>query len=395
MGEERIETIENRRVMFGNGERDYSVDMMRSLSCLMVVAVHTASMTLTKIDATPDVDNTALWTDTIMLKCATVSATNLFLMISGIFFLSPERNVTISKVWSKNVLKLAVAYVLWSILYALLRIYYYDPRPYTPDLLFQEALIQETHLWYIPMMLGIYVLVPLMRVFTAHATRKEYLYMIGLLIGAMTLNTVVTICGYYENETSANIITIISRTPTAALCQYPFYCILGYYLYTYPPKVKTRVVIYILGLAGLAFCFYTAGILHDDVGINNPIEFLGKFTIGILAKNTALFILVITLFSKVRMGKAFKIVLSKISAATLFVYLYHMVPLRIIFKEQWLFVDGFPTFKNLFLYIFLIYAAGIIISFLFLQLIPWVKMRNVILDLVWPNRKLWVTRKKK
>ena len=27
MGEERIETIENRRVMFGNGERDYSVEL--------------------------------------------------------------------------------------------------------------------------------------------------------------------------------------------------------------------------------------------------------------------------------------------------------------------------------------------------------------------------------
>ncbi len=117
MREERIDTtIANRRVMFGSGERDYAVDMMRCISCFMVVAVHMASNTIYRVPVDDPDLIPSIWYCGLMMKCVTVSATNLFLMISGIFFLSPERNVTPKKVWSKNILKLSLAYILWSIL---------------------------------------------------------------------------------------------------------------------------------------------------------------------------------------------------------------------------------------------------------------------------------------
>lgn len=85
--------LNNKITMFGTGERDYSVDIMRCISCFMVVVIHVCS-TLMAYFPFESVDTISFtWKALAFLKSSTVSATNLFLMISGIFFLSPERNV--------------------------------------------------------------------------------------------------------------------------------------------------------------------------------------------------------------------------------------------------------------------------------------------------------------
>ena len=392
---ENMQEETRRRVMFGNGERDYSVDMMRSISCFMVVLTHTSLfLILTGPYDAPD-GVSSDWLSLSFIRCLTVAATNLFLMISGIFFLSPERNVSISKIWSKNILKLSLAYIVWSMIYALLRIFYVNPEPFTWKTFCTEALVQEFHLWYIPMMIGIYVLVPFMRFFTAHAERKHYLYMIALMIGAIALNSLSEFNGVYEYHYSESIVTMISRTPVKYLCRYPFYCILGYYLYTYRPKLKTRICLYILGIAGVIFSLWCTTFLYVETGNPNETVLIGKFSIGILAKNTALFVFVITVFSRIKMSSGFKKLLSKISAATLFIYLSHVVLMRIFLQEEWLFDTSMSIPLISIVWAVVIYFVLFLVSLLFLQMIPWARMRNCVLDAVWPNRRIWNGGRKK
>ena len=84
--------------MFNKGERDYSVDMMRSISCLVVVVTHVCASFLSYYPYDMSIGVTSGWLSLSTMKCISVSATNLFVMISGIFFLSPERDVSISKI---------------------------------------------------------------------------------------------------------------------------------------------------------------------------------------------------------------------------------------------------------------------------------------------------------
>lgn len=383
------ERLMEKRVMFNMGERDYSVDMMRSISCFMVVATHVCASFLSYYPYDVSIGVTSGWLSLTTMKCISVSATNLFVMISGIFFLSPERDVSISKIWSKNILKLAVAYIVWCMFYAYLRICYTNGGEFEWSLFLRETLNREFHLWYIPMMIGIYVIVPLLRLFTLNAQRKHYLYMIVLMIGAMTLNTLKTFNMQYPYDISDSINTVIDYTPTALICQYPFYCVLGYYLYTYMPVLKTRLFLYILGITGILFTIWLTAFLYIETGSPNPNEVHEKFLIGIFAKNTAIFVFVLTVFSKIKMGNVFKLILSKISAATLFIYLSHVAFLRVFLQEEFLFGTGLGWFKIACIYTIVIYIIGFILSLLLLQLIPWTRMRNVVLDLVWPNRKIW------
>jgi len=393
--EVKAETLNEKKVMFGKGERDYSVDVVRSISCLMVVTGHVCSFMMERCPYDPAVGITETWNALATLRCMSVSATNMFLMISGIFFLSPERNVTISKIWSKNILKMAVAYVLWCMIYSAFRICYtnhggaFDWSLLGQDIFWQETLNREYHLWYIPMMLGIYVIVPIMRVFTEHAQRKHYLYIIGLMIGAISLNTLKIFSTYYSYPGSENVITIIDDTPTLLICQYPFYCILGYYLYTYRPKLKTRILLYLLGIAGVCLMIYLTAFFYQETGATNLAEIQSRFTIGVLAKNTALFVFLLTVFSKVKWRKAARVVISKVSAATLFIYLSHILFVRVLIQERWLMDGEMDLFQVGCIDIAVVYVFGFLISLLFLQLIPWTQMRNVVLDAVWPGRRIW------
>ena len=383
------DTRREKRIMFGSGQRDYSVDVMRSLSCLFVVMTHTCSCMIVLFPYDETVGVPDPWLSVEALKCLAVSATNLFLMISGIFFLSPERNVTISKIWSKNILKMTCAYILWCIIYALLRIYYMAPQPFSWEVLFHEAVNREFHLWYIPMMIGIYIVVPLMRPFTARAERKHYLYLIGLMIGGMVLYTYRAFTDFYPFPHLEETKMLLDYSPVDLLCQYPFYCILGYFLYTYKPKVPTRILIYILGIAGWLFTIWGTTYIYVNTGAVNPYPMQDKFIIGILAKNTALFVFITTLFSKIRMAGWFKKFISKLSAAALFIYLSHVAFLHLFVENAW-FLDGRYNYVTLTLICtFAIYFAGFLISLIFLQLIPWTKMRNAVLDAVWSSRRIW------
>ena len=128
---------------------------------------------------------------------------------------------------------------------------------------------------------------------------------------------------------------------------------------------------------------------YVEQGIADPYQVQGKFEIYILAKNTAIFVFILSVFSNVRMGKGFKKVLSKVSAATLFIYLIHMLYLNAFIHEDWLLDSGLNYFTIACIYTAVIYVSAFILSFLFLQLIPWVRMRNAVLDAVWPDRKIW------
>ena len=393
MSEHRSRSIDNsspdRTVMFGGSGRDHSVDMMRCISCLMVVVIHVCAYLMAKCPYDASAGVSGAWLSMAVLKCISASATNLFLMISGIFFLSPERDVPISRIWSRNILKLACAYAVWCMIYAAFRICCTEHLPFTWGAFFRESLNREFHLWYLPMMIGIYVIVPFLRFITARAQRKHYLYLIGLMAGAMALTTLRTLSEQFPYAGSESVTTLITFTPAALICQYPCYCILGYYLYTYRPMAGTRSLIYALGILSvlLTVCLFTY--IYKTTGATNPDPFRTKFTVGLLAKNSAIFIFVLTLFSKVRMGDRFKRILTKVSGSTLFIYLSHILMLYILLQERWLLDTGLNMFLIACIYIAVIYLAGFLFSLIFLQSIPWIKARDIVLDAVWPDRRIW------
>ena len=264
MSKEPFFSVEKVPPMFLGGHRDWSVDVLRCLSCFMVCGLH-AFIFAYRYGIYSDV-GPADWTYIFVYRMIFSSPTVLFVMVSGIFFLSPERNVTAAKVWKKNVLKMTGAYIFWSLIYALYRIHLMDPQPdITPQYFVHQWLIEPYHMWYIPMIIGLYIICPIIRPITATGDTKLFRYIIMIFVGALIVSTIYNWPGLPYSE--AYLDTAIEKTPMALICQYPFWMIFGWIAYTYRPTKRFRYLIYALGVAALiaGIWFNDAEIQYSDV----------------------------------------------------------------------------------------------------------------------------------
>lgn len=103
----------------------------------------------------------------------------VYLMLSGASFLDPEKPVTIKALYTKNILRMFIAFVVWSILYAVYNLVSgQDLMTPVPEMLFTG----HFHLWFLPMIMGVYMLVPVFRLMTKTLTGTAYMFFTSLVI---------------------------------------------------------------------------------------------------------------------------------------------------------------------------------------------------------------------
>ncbi len=380
--------------LFVTGGRDYSVDILRCVSCLMVVLVHATRMSLPYYDYHLVGAGSTDWEILAGYMALFASPTVLFVMVSGIFFLTPQRNVTARKVWSKNIPKMATAYVFWSLIYALDRIYrkvVVHGAVFTKSMLIHEWIVQPPHMWYIPMIITLYIMVPFFRCITKADDKNVYKYGLILMLSALFVNTIVGTPRIPHEET---VELIATYTPLESICQYSFWMVLGYYLYTYRPSKRARKLMYMAGLASLVVATAASIIIFNLTGYSDCNWINGKFTITTFFKNVALFLLITNGLATKEYGEKAKYIIKKISAATLIIYLVHWLFLRMMFNYHWLYDSVESPVVRIWIFAFVTYALGALVAIIF-QAVPWKKMRNAVLDVFFPNRTVLVTRKPK
>lgn len=348
--------------MFLKGSRDWSVDVLRCVSCFMVCGLH--AFIFTQRYGIETGTGPSPWTDYLISRMLFGSPTVLFVMVSGIFFLSPERNVTASKVWKKNVIKMTGAYLFWSFVYAVYRYLMLDVQPeITTEYFFRQWLVEPYHMWYIPMILGLYILCPILRPIAASGDTKVFRYIVILFIAALILNTALLWPGF-PGQMYAE--PAISKLPVEMIAQYPFWMLYGWIAYTYRPTRGFRYLIYVLGiaatLAGMWFNIYN-WIHAGDISV---IATTQKFSILVFLKNTALFYFIVTVFREHQFSERGKKFLGKFSSYTLIIYLIHMLFIYWMYDHNLLYTTGtMSPWLGAWIYAFIAYIGGGIVAFLF------------------------------
>ena len=378
--------------LFVSGGRDYSVDILRCVSCFMVVMIHACRFSMPYYGFELIGAGSDEWYGIAFCMSIVASPTVLFVMVSGIFFLTPQRYVTPRKVWTKNIPKMACAYIVWSLAYALYNIWFvYDPQPeITFKLLCQEWIKEPGHMWYIPMIITLYMLCPFFRCITKVDDTKLYKYGLILFLSALLLNTIVDQPEYpYMNYLAA----IVEKTPVADICQYSFWMVYGYAMYTYRPSAKARKWLYLAGIAAIFVSFAVNVIEFQELGYSNGNSINSKFTITTFFKNTALFVLITNGLQDIKLSEKATKFLSKLSNSTLMIYLIHWLFLDIFFRNR-IIVGHVNQVAAIWIVGIIVYVLGFLSGFIF-QAVPWKKMRNAILDKFFPNRTVLVTKRPK
>lgn len=292
-------------------ERNRSIDLLKTLAIIGVVVIHTCSGGYG--NPIPSFD----WISSVFWGSIVRASVPIFFMCSGALLLSPHKELSLKKLYTKNLLKIVVAMFAWALAYKgyLLVI----SNAFTWPACFQaikEVLLfnHEFHLYYLHILILVYVFLPITRVFVKNASQKElkYALTVWFLLG-IVYPTVKTFWPF----------TLLTGMPAQWAMNMTYaaigYGVLGFYLSCYPLRSPKWDIA--LCVTGFVLAFGLTVLLSVKSGSLYP-NFLEGMSVGVALLATGLF----GLGQRIRLnpdGKALKAV-TKISKASFCIYLVHV-----------------------------------------------------------------------
>lgn len=226
----------------GGRERTPYLDHLKVFEYFMLMIIHTASYQWYLADI-----NSASWLVLNFYKCVTRPCVLVFFMISGALILG--KDIPVRTIYRKYVLKYAICFIVWDIIYAVIT-YWKDGIGGIVFKLFNS----NYHLWYLLAMIGIFICFPLIRLIVQNK-KTMYYFMILSFIFAFLLPTVFKVCSAFAapgfKHYADMLLGHFYDMHMEVVLGYPFFFMAGYYIHTNDLNKAFRRVLYGLGIVSL------------------------------------------------------------------------------------------------------------------------------------------------
>lgn len=182
----------------------------------------------------------------------------------------------------------------------------------------------QSHLWYIYIIIGLYMAVPLLRSWVMNLSKKQIEYFLTLFF---VFNVIYSSVCKFGNEVLGNVCSFCSKLSINIVGGYVGYLILGYYLSTYEVSSKKRKMCYLIG--GLSFLLCTIFTVLYSRHVGNSVEiFWNYLSVFVFFWSTSVFV-----FFKYNMDKSNN-KLEFIAEYTLGIYAVHMFVVFEIWRKS-------------------------------------------------------------
>ena len=221
-------------------------DLLRVLATLAAVVLYTATGWLGQTGT-----GSSSWTVLVTYNALTRWCVPMFAMLSGAFLLDPKKAVRLRDIFLKYILRILAALVVWGTLYALADYGYSDGR-FTWDGVkraLSHVLWADTHhhLWFLYVLLGLYLVTPLLRAFVRGASRGDLRW---FLLLAFLFGSLLPLLREFFPQRMALPLAWLNRLDIHLVLGYVGYYVAGYYLKNYTLGRLAEFSIYILGILG-------------------------------------------------------------------------------------------------------------------------------------------------
>ncbi|MBQ6421443.1 MAG: acyltransferase family protein [Clostridia bacterium] len=301
-------------------DRILYLDALRVLACFFVVLLHAASQRMLDVPVT-----SAEWNAMNIYDSLSRWGVPVFVMISGALLLDPRRKMDLRRFYTKNLVRIAAAFLFWSAGYAVLD-YLDGIRLRTVAFNFITGHI---HLWYLYMIAGLYLIVPLLRKLTESKRLTAFFLALWFLFSVL-LPTFRFFVSLYGDLYARWVDVVSDYIGLHFVVGYSGYFILGHFLCTQEIKKSGRILLYILGVLGVTATAVLARLISLKRGYMDT-TFYDFFFIGVMVPSIALFVLMKQL-APVFEKKAFCRCLSTLSKCSFGIYLVHIFFIRIGFQ---------------------------------------------------------------
>ncbi len=335
----------------GENARNYHIDLLKTLAILGVITIHTSNL-LT--DSIGSID----WLSSLFWGTLTRSSVPIFLMCSGVLFLSSKKEVSISRLYAKYILRIVVAMLFWAMFYQLYHLI--DEQTAITGSSFLDAIKnilmfrQEFHLYYLHIILLVYAFLPITKTFVQNASRHtlNYFLIIWFALGIV-----------YPSLKPFWPLNHISGIPVQWLMNMSYaaigYFVLGFYIAEFRMSLKKSGWIAIF-CAGFAIGFLGTWYMSVHSG-SRYLSFLEGMSIGVCFMAIGIFGLIMT--TKPFSTKWWLKTVTYVSKASFCIYLIHVLFIY-LFAKVGITIDLFPNIISVPMVVLLNMACSITFYFI-------------------------------
>lgn len=292
------------------------LDFLRIFATLAVIVLHIAAQNWYSVSVT-----SYEWHIFNIIDSAVRWSVPIFVMISGALFLDRAKEISIKKLYCHNILKMVTAFAFWSAIFTT------DKVLHGADVqtAISEFITGYYHMWYLYMIVGLYIITPLIRKITEHKQVIEYSLIIGFVF-IFFIPRINNLFTYINLPYITNLIDAIkiafSYMNFHTTLGYLFYFILGYYLFKYDITIIFRRTGYTLGVIGYIITVFLTDWISNKMGIADS-SFYSNFSINVMLMAIGIFLHAKYVLSKITLTEKGAQALCRLSKYTFGVYLVH------------------------------------------------------------------------
>jgi surface polysaccharide O-acyltransferase-like enzyme len=230
--------------------REAALDTLKLWACFAVIVIHISGRGVAALDV-----RSGGWLACTLWDSLARFAVPTFLMCTGALMLSPKKVLDVETIWKKYFWKMLRILWFWGWMYLLFDVAGRAVTGTAPEPGWFWRTLRDTflfrsqiHLYYLQILLLIYACLPVLRIFTAHATDREIDYALGIWLVTGILMPVLQ--GPFS-QTAGNLLRYTMNMTWSALG----YALLGYAMYSRPVKAERKGLYLALFLGGFAFTF--------------------------------------------------------------------------------------------------------------------------------------------
>jgi len=324
------------------------IDTIKAFAILFVIFIHSSSPFITeKVQG-------GTWMIANIYDSMSRMAVPLFFMVSGVLFLN-KKDESLITFFRKRFLKIIIPLFAWSIIYILLRKYIAHQNINIIDsLLYALNKPVYYHLWFMYSIIGVYLMLPIVKVFNTYASKNiKYYYLVLWFISVAIIPLINSI---YHTEIETYMPIVVG---------YVGYFILGDLL---KDLQVTKTIYYSSILIFIIATLIT--IIGTASGDTFTHIYYDNFSVTTIMQSISMFIILkyLTINHIENSEKLSKTVIL-LSTFSLGIYLIHPIFLRLIKKLN--FID-IPVILEIPFYAFLTYILSYI-GVYFIRKIPYLK----------------------
>lgn len=306
-------------------KRYIEYDIMRIIACFGVIMIHAG------IFDQSELYDRASWEYQWITIWGVLSrwAVPAFVMLSGMMILPKADNESIFRTLTHRVIRMLTIYIIWSAVYSAYNVYVlgniYAPTKFKTFI--DGCFSGELHMWYIPMIAGLYLIAPILAILVKKLEKQWTWYWLFFMF---LFSSVIPFLIKLDIKFISTVVSSISGyAQLKFLGGWTLYFVLGYYIRQYTFNAKQKVCIYVLAILSLVFtmertvlyCMKTG----EAYGVQNY-EFPNIYMMGI-----GVMVCFKEEISKLKFTNSMKKFIESISKLTFGIYLSHVLLLRIFY----------------------------------------------------------------